>query len=371
MKILLTGPFGNVGSNVVQFILDSNALGTQPIITLTCLDKKGPMAEASFRAISKSPTGKAALENGTLVVIWGDLTNAEDVKKAIAGQDAIIHLGAVIPPVAYTHPELARKVNVDGTRLLVEACNVLERIPRFIFASSYSVHGPRNPHKQLPLMDGNTPVNAKDVYGKHKVECETMIRKEYKGEWAILRLGAITVTFAGSAYTPISKQMELIMFGIPHNQRRHAVHSKDVARAFINAAKSNQVNGKTLMIGGNDTWKITNGAFYDQVFGALGLVLSPFASRRPPKDADDAFYYEDWMDTTESQQLLKFQELSLSDWRKELDSEVGFVQYWVTRLFSPIISLFLARRSIHHKYNARSIEDPNAVKTMAQLVMEV
>ncbi|KAH9254735.1 hypothetical protein BASA81_007286 [Batrachochytrium salamandrivorans] len=371
MKVLLTGPFGNVGSNVVSFVLEQNsaAVGDNKIV-LTCLDKKSPMTESNYNSLLKSSKlAQEAVRNGSLVVIWGDLTNAQDIKQAVAGQDAVIHLGAVIPPLAYTHPELARKVNVDGSRLLMETCNSQPKPPRFIFASSYSVHGPKNPHKNLPLMTGNTPVNPKDTYGQHKVECEQMIRKEYLGEWAILRLGAISVTLRGALWTPSSPQLEIMTNAIPGSQRRHGVHSKDVALAFINAAKSDKVNGKTLMIGGDKSWMTTSAYFYTFMFSSFGLTFPVLALREPPKEEDNAFYYEDWMDTTESQTLLQFQQHSMQTWGRELRSEVGVCLYFILRLVSPLAQWFLARKSMHYTYNRNGQRDPNASKTMTQLVL--
>lgn len=374
MKVLLTGPFGNVGSNVVQYILETNAKlgrGDHPDrITLTCLDKKSPMSEASYNKIQNTKIGKQAISEGALVVIWGDLTNAEDVKKAVDGQDAIIHLGAVIPPTAYVHLALARKVNVDGTRLLVEAGNALGKIPRFIFASSYSVQGPRNPNKDLPLVNADTPVNPQDSYAKHKIECETMIRVEYKGEWAILRLGAISATLGVAKYIESTEILNRISVSVPGNQKRHAVHSKDVAVAFINATKSNEVNGKTLMIGGDETWKITCAEFYQTVYGAIGIKYPFHALRKVPDTAaDEAYYYEHWMDTTESQQLLKFQNHTRQDWANEVRAEAGIFICLAASIFSPLIANKIASTSRHYKYNKAGKPDPLAELTVIQLIM--
>ncbi|KAH9254727.1 hypothetical protein BASA81_007278 [Batrachochytrium salamandrivorans] len=375
MKVLLTGPFGNVGSNLVEYVLQCNsALGRNDHpdrILLTCLDKKSPMTESSFAALEHSELGQTALSDGSLVVIWGDLTSPDDVKQAVAGQHAVIHLAAVIPPLAYLKPDLARKVNVDATRLLMETCNSQPKPPRFIYASSYSVFGPSNPHKNPPLRTSDTPINPQDAYGLQKAECEQFIRSEYLGEWAILRIGAVSVTVAQVKKVSQDKITKLMTNVLPDEQHRHGVHSKDVARAFANAARSDKVNGKTLLIGGDDSWKMSAIEFTSTIMGALGLTSSKLASRRPPVDKDDAYYYEEWMDTTETQQLLDFQKHTKQQWIKELRAEVNPFQRLLIRALSPIIASSMAKASPHYKYNINSkLVDPQAAKTFLELLNE-
>ena len=56
-----------------------------------------------------------------LDIVWGDLTNPEDVERSVEGIDFVLHPAAVIPPYADHHPEAARAVNLEGTRHLLEA----------------------------------------------------------------------------------------------------------------------------------------------------------------------------------------------------------------------------------------------------------
>ena len=183
--------------------------------------------------------------------VWGDLRNQDQVREVVRNKDIIIHLAAMIPPAAYRHRELAREVNVQGTKNLLEACKAQAKKPRFFFAYSYSVTGSRNPWKSLPLIDSSTDVKPGDLYGKHKVECKTMIR-QCDGEWVILRLGAVSVILSGMLSS--GNDSELLLYSIPANERRHGVHSKDAARAFVEAAITKKpISGKTLLIGGDST----------------------------------------------------------------------------------------------------------------------
>jgi nucleoside-diphosphate-sugar epimerase len=371
LNVFLTGAFGNVGMNVVRYFVNRNASFQRednPLkVQLTCFDKKSPLTIKNYESLLREFQGNT----NAFVTIWGDLTEPEQVKEAVKGQDAVIHLAAVIPPVAYKIPEVAKKVNVDGTKNLLNACSSLPKPPRFVFASSYSVHGPKNSSKPVELMNGNTPINPADIYASHKGQSEQMVRA-YKGEWAILRLGAVSTTldavFRGPALP--QKEADLMLYAIPANQRRHGVHSKDAAKAFAQCAiTTNNVNGKVFMIGGDDSWRTNSLNFANAIFESLGVgALWAEAFRKPSGKRDQAFYYEEWMDTQEAQQLLAFQDHTFQDWKKELSNEVNFVQYWLTRFFSPIIRYWMSSRSKYYKLNKSGLPYAEAESSLTELL---
>jgi nucleoside-diphosphate-sugar epimerase len=95
---------------------------------------------------------------------------------ATCPQAAIAHLAAVVPPMCYARPALARKVNVDATAWLVKAAQAQPRPPRFVLASGIAVYGARNPHHVTDLLTADTPLRPSDIYGAHKAEAEQLVR---------------------------------------------------------------------------------------------------------------------------------------------------------------------------------------------------
>jgi hypothetical protein len=94
----------------------------------------------------------------------------------------------------------------------------------------------------------------------------------------------------------------------------HTVDARDVALAFANAvARGAAIDGKVLLIGGNDTHVRTHRELEDDMMQAVGLGrLGPRASLPGDPDDDHGWSFTGWLDTTESQALLDFQR---HDWQ--------------------------------------------------------
>ena len=102
--VLVTGAFGLVGTATVRH--------------LARLARRVVATDLDNTANRKSA---AALPDG-VSVRWADLTDTAQVADLLrAVQPAsVIHLAAVIPPLCYAQPGLARRVKVDATANLVK-----------------------------------------------------------------------------------------------------------------------------------------------------------------------------------------------------------------------------------------------------------
>jgi nucleoside-diphosphate-sugar epimerase len=141
--VLVTGACGLVGSHVVpQLVRDGHR------VVATDLDT------AANRRIMRR-----LARTGAVQVQWADLTDegAVSVLLAAAQPKAIVHLAGIIPPFAWKNPELARRVNVGATAILVRAAEHLAERPRFVQASSIAIYGPRNPHRVDGPVFASTP----------------------------------------------------------------------------------------------------------------------------------------------------------------------------------------------------------------------
>src|SRR5690349_19332410 len=98
MHILLTGATGNLGQNTLPELLRQGH-------RIRCFVRRPKTLEKIAR--------RAA---GNVELVEGDIRQSEDVAKAVQDVDVIIHLAYMIPPTSEDQPEVARSINVDGTR---------------------------------------------------------------------------------------------------------------------------------------------------------------------------------------------------------------------------------------------------------------
>jgi nucleoside-diphosphate-sugar epimerase len=152
MKILVTGGAGYVGSVLVGMlargkydvrILDRMDHGVQPLFGVA----HDPLME----------------------IVQGDVNDVDTVAKALDGVDIIIHLAALVGyPACAADPEEAEHTNIGGMHKILGLMNKHQKL---IFASTGSVYG-----KVQGTADETLPPAPLSLYGKQKVQCESMIR---------------------------------------------------------------------------------------------------------------------------------------------------------------------------------------------------
>jgi len=325
-RVLVTGAFGNVGANTIGQLLK---LGHE----VHAFDVRTPGNEK-----------RQARLVGRFQTHWGDLRDAESVQKVVGDvrPQVVLHIAAVIAPLAFVHPELAEAVNVGGTRLLIEACQRLQEPPRIVLTSSYTVHGPRNPYRDLPPIVGDTPVAPADPYAKHKVRCEQMLASSGL-QWTVLRLPAVMPTDPEWGRDPVFLKF---FFLLSPDRKEHLLDSRDAGLALANAVEADGIDGLCLALGGpEEDCRVRGIDYHRRGMAAIGLRgMSEKAFRLSHPEHDDSWYGEDWVDTTRSQALLKYQQNTLADHLDFQRRQAGGT-YYAMRLFAPLIRMYMHRQS--------------------------
>ena len=320
MKILLTGSFGNIGQSSLKALINKNH-------HITCFD----LPTKKNKKIEK----KLQKENEFLT-IWGDITDQESVSEAVKNQECIIHLVGITPPLTEKRPELAYAINVLGTKYVIGAALKQSKPPKIIYSSSFSIYGPKDPSS--PLLDSKQPINPTDVYTENKAAAEKIIQ-ESGLPWTIFRIAATPSLI-------ISENDLNLLYTIPMDQNIEFLHTYDCGLAFANAV-NDTTNSKILMIGGGEKCQFINRDFVRGYLETLGVGMLPekiFKQVERPED----WYYTNWLDTEESQELLQYQKHTFEDYLKELRKKTRILRLF-TMLFRPIIKRYLITKSPYYK----------------------
>ncbi|MCZ7563855.1 MAG: SDR family oxidoreductase [Burkholderiales bacterium] len=160
MKVFITGGGGFLGYRLARTLLAQGALGG--------LDG----GAAAISGITLFDTGFPAEVDTRLHAVTGDLCAPGVVEAALAPDTgAVFHLAAVVSAGAEADFDLGMRVNLDGTRTLLDACRRLARPPRLVFASSVAAFGGALP----ATLDDATMPTPRTSYGVQKVIGEYLV----------------------------------------------------------------------------------------------------------------------------------------------------------------------------------------------------
>jgi nucleoside-diphosphate-sugar epimerase len=160
VKVLITGGGGFLGYRLALKLLEGKTLagadGKPVVITqITVFDAAFP----------PNPDGR-------LKCVKGDIADPASVAAALDAETAaVFHLAAVVSAHAEAEFDTGYRVNLDGTRALLEACRGLKGPPRLVFASSLAVFGGKLP----AVVDDSITPTPQTSYGTQKVIGEYLV----------------------------------------------------------------------------------------------------------------------------------------------------------------------------------------------------
>jgi dihydroflavonol-4-reductase len=152
MKVLITGGTGFIGSQLCAACV---ARGDDVRVLRR--------ASASLRAMAGLP----------IEYVIGDLLDVEAVARAVAGCDLVLHAGAISSYWRARRQQIYQ-VNVEGTRLVMEAC-LRANVPRVVYTSSAAAIGIASnglANEETPF----DPLSASFAYADSKRQAEAVVR---------------------------------------------------------------------------------------------------------------------------------------------------------------------------------------------------
>lgn len=177
MHIAITGGAGFLGLRLARAIL-RDGLDGRAVERMTLIDR----------------AHRDEIDDPRVMLAAGDIADPAFIAQALSQPvDILYHLAAVVSSEAEADFDLGMKVNVDASRLLLEACRDAGNRPRVVFTSSVAVFGP---FAKGQAITEDTSVDPQSSYGMEKAVGELLL-KEYSRrgfvDGLVLRLPTISV----------------------------------------------------------------------------------------------------------------------------------------------------------------------------------
>lgn len=313
-RILLTGASGTVGFETLKHLVKN------PFYEITVFDVK------TLHSVKKLAPFRNRVE-----IVYGDICSAETLEEISRNKDIAIHLAAIIPPFADINPELAYRVNVEGTKNLIKALEKNSPQCHLLFSSSISVYGDRINNPDISVTDPLKP-SPGDRYGETKVLCEEAIQQS-KLSWSIFRLAAIMGNHK------ISK----LMFHMPLDTPMEICTPEDTGRAFANAIPFQaSLKNRIFNLGGGEDCVISYHSFLVKMFDAFGLGEANFPEKA---FAEKNFHCGILFDGDQLEEIIHFRRQNLADYFEMVHQQVNPFQKKLTFLFRNLIKRWLLSQS--------------------------
>ena len=134
MRVLIIGGAGMVGRKLAERLAKDGRLGNTQVSHLTLQEV----------VAADKPAGATF----PVEIVTGDLSDPATAPMLIASKpDAIFHLAAIVSGEAEVEFDKGYRINLDGTRYLLEAVRHAGNKPRLVFTSSIAVFGSPFPEK--------------------------------------------------------------------------------------------------------------------------------------------------------------------------------------------------------------------------------
>ncbi|MEZ4936735.1 MAG: NAD(P)-dependent oxidoreductase [Crocinitomicaceae bacterium] len=281
-----------------------------------------------------------------ITVHYGDLRNIQQVDEVCKNIDAVIHLAAIIPPLADEKPDFAESVNVGGTKNLITSLEKNSPNAFFVYSSSVSVYGCRVDQPEIKVED-QLQASPRDEYGKTKIEAENLV-KNSNLSWTIFRLTAIMGVG--------NHKVTGLLFEMPLNTKVEICTPQDTGRAFANAIeKRDLLNHNIFNLGGGAKCRIEYKDFLSKNFELFGLGKVNFPQY---SFAEQNFHCGNYADGDQLESILNFRKLDLNDYFEMVEKSVPKAQKVMTSMVKyPVKKYLLSLSKPYKAFKSKNQQD--------------
>lgn len=258
-KVFLTGATGAMGFPSLKLLLeDKNE------IDLTILVRSSETNKKKLKPFSGVDS---------LTIVWGDITNYDDMKKCIENADIILHLGGMVSPKADYHHEATMKTNIGAMKNIIKAVKELNQIDktRVVYIGTVAETGERMPPIHWGRVGDPIKPAIFDYYAVSKTYAERDLI-ESGLNWVSLRQTGIMGPVMADIEDPIMFHQGLDNVLEYASDRDSAVMMRNLCSKERKGTLGDKFWGHIFNIGGGESCRVSGFNLYKKLFSYIGIT---------------------------------------------------------------------------------------------------
>jgi nucleoside-diphosphate-sugar epimerase len=263
-RVFLSGVTGTMGFSCMKALLEDS--GEVELIVLARPSEKNKKIMAPFSGISG------------LTIVWGDLTNYDDVKISAKNADIVLHVGAFVSPKADYFPKQAMQINYGSTVNIVRAIKELGQAEKtkLVYIGTVAETGDRMPPIHWGRIGDPIKPSVFDYYAVSKIAAERYIIESDLPYWVSLRQTGIMGPAMAAIEDPIMFHNCLDNVLEYVSERDSATMLRNLCQKERQTTKGSTAQGSNFWghifnIGGGESCRVSTFNLYKKLFRLIGI----------------------------------------------------------------------------------------------------
>jgi nucleoside-diphosphate-sugar epimerase len=319
-RVFLTGAGGSMGGAALKELTSPERKHKYDIVVL---DLPATRNQQRLKPFANMPD---------VDIVWGDLTNYNDVLKCVTGADIVLHPAAFIAPAADHDPERAWAVNVGSAQNIVRAIKSQPNpdVVKLVSIGTVAETGDRLPPIHVGRIGDPLKPSIFDMYACSKIAAERIVAESGLRYWVSLRQTFIATT---------EMILDPIMYHQPLNTCIELCTARNAGLVLANVCEDDIPEDfwrRFYNIGGGARSRATYFEFMEKVLALSGIKdirevynRNWFALRN--------FHCHWYEDSHILNQYLGHQVEGVDDYLVQLDNAMPFWERFASRLAPPAI----------------------------------
>jgi len=306
--VFITGGTGNMGSETVkEFINRSDKFRIRLLVRDSDNSRK---------------TLKRLHRNKNVEIVYGDMKDPKKIEECVKDASFVLHIGALVSPLADDQPEECIKVNYGST---IHIINAIKKQPNpdsigFAYIGTVGETGDRPSPIHWGRVGDPIKVSMYDYYSVSKVASERAVIESSLKKWVVLRQSGMLPVNQEAQNDPITFHQNL-------NNVLEWSTAEESARLMANICEDSIPNTfwrNVYNIGSGEKWRFTYFELLEKMFGDLDVNIKKLFN---PKDLALYNFHGQWYsDSDKLEEIAHFRFLDPDEFFDRTNKKIRMVK---------------------------------------------